>query len=179
MDYSLPGSSIHGIFQARILQWVAISFSRRSSWPRDWTRVSHTVGRRFTVWATKEVNEAEVDFFPWNSLAFPVIQLMLAIGSLVPLECQDEWDLISLWKAHWWILIMRSSRTHSKEGEERASEKKQHILRSLPEDQVWKGAGGCTLISHVWCVLLMPYSHSGFISSHGYPQAPEPTIGQS
>ena len=43
MDYSLPGSSIHGIFQARILEWVAISFSRRSSQPRDWTRVSRIV----------------------------------------------------------------------------------------------------------------------------------------
>ena len=40
MDYSLPGSSICGILQARILDWVAISFSRRSSQPRDWTRVS-------------------------------------------------------------------------------------------------------------------------------------------
>ena len=37
--YSLPGSSVHGIFQARILEWVNISFSRGSSWPRDWTRV--------------------------------------------------------------------------------------------------------------------------------------------
>ena len=44
-DCSPPGSSIHGIFQARILEWVAISFSRGSSWPRDWTRVSHIVGR--------------------------------------------------------------------------------------------------------------------------------------
>ena len=40
MDCSLPGFSVHGIFQARILEWVAISFSRRSSWPRDWTSVS-------------------------------------------------------------------------------------------------------------------------------------------
>ena len=40
MDCSLPGSSVHGIFQARILEWVAISFSRGSSWPRDQTRVS-------------------------------------------------------------------------------------------------------------------------------------------
>ena len=39
--------SAHGIFQARVLEWVAISFSRGSSWPRDWTRVSHIVGRRF------------------------------------------------------------------------------------------------------------------------------------
>ena len=55
MDYSLPGFSIHGIFQARILEWVAISFSRRTSRPRDWTHISHTVGRRFTIWATGEV----------------------------------------------------------------------------------------------------------------------------
>ena len=55
MDCSLPGSSIHGIFQARILEWVAISFSRRSSRPRDWTRVSCVVGRRFTIWATRNL----------------------------------------------------------------------------------------------------------------------------
>ena len=50
MDYSLPGSSVHGIFQAKILEWVAISFSRRSSQPRDRTQVSRFVGRRFTIW---------------------------------------------------------------------------------------------------------------------------------
>ena len=55
MDCSLLGSSTYGIFQARILEWVAISFSRRSSQPRDWTWVSRIVGRRFTVWATRKV----------------------------------------------------------------------------------------------------------------------------
>ena len=40
MDCSLQGSSVHGIFQARVLEWVAIAFSRGSSWPRDRTRVS-------------------------------------------------------------------------------------------------------------------------------------------
>ena len=55
VDCSPPGSSIHGIFQARILEWVAISFSRGSSRPRDWTQVYCTGGRRFTVWATREV----------------------------------------------------------------------------------------------------------------------------
>ena len=55
MDCSLPGSTVRGIFQARILKWVAISFSRRSSWPKDWTWVSCIVGRHFTVWATREV----------------------------------------------------------------------------------------------------------------------------
>ena len=39
LDCSLPGCSVHGIFQARILEWVAISYSRRSSWPRDQTHV--------------------------------------------------------------------------------------------------------------------------------------------
>ena len=52
MNCSLPGSSIHGIFQARILEWVAIAFSRGSSQPRDRTRVSCIVGRRFTTWNT-------------------------------------------------------------------------------------------------------------------------------
>ena len=55
MDCRLPGSSVHGIFQARVLEWVAISSSRGSSWPRDRTRVSHIVSRHFTVWATREV----------------------------------------------------------------------------------------------------------------------------
>ena len=54
MDCSPPGSSVHGILQARILEWVAISFSRRSSWPRDRTQVSHIAGRRFNLWATRE-----------------------------------------------------------------------------------------------------------------------------
>ena len=52
MDCSLPGFSVHGIFQARVLEWIAISFSRGSSQLRDGTQVSHIAGRCFTVWAT-------------------------------------------------------------------------------------------------------------------------------
>ena len=63
MDCSLPGSSVHGIFQARVLEWVTVSFSRRSSRPRDWTRVSHIVGRCFTTWATRGVSEFNFFFF--------------------------------------------------------------------------------------------------------------------
>ena len=62
MDYSLPGFSVHGIFQARILEWVAISFSRGSYRPRDQTQVSHNVSRCFTLWATREA-----PFFRINS----------------------------------------------------------------------------------------------------------------
>ena len=54
MDSSLPGSPIHGIFQVRIMEWASISFSRRSSQPRDRTRVSCIADRRFTIWATRE-----------------------------------------------------------------------------------------------------------------------------
>ena len=54
MDCSIQGSSIHGIFQARVLEQVAISFSRGSSQPRDRTQVSHIAGRCCTVWATRE-----------------------------------------------------------------------------------------------------------------------------
>ena len=55
MDCSLPGSSFQGILQARILEWVAIPFSRGPSQLRDQTLVSCIVGRFFTFWATKEV----------------------------------------------------------------------------------------------------------------------------
>ena len=54
MDYTLPGSSFHGIHQARILEWVAMPFSRGSSQPRNRTQVSLTTGRFFTIWATRE-----------------------------------------------------------------------------------------------------------------------------
>ena len=49
-----PGFSVHGILQARILEWVAIPFSRASSQPRDWSQVSCAAGKFSTVWATKE-----------------------------------------------------------------------------------------------------------------------------
>ena len=49
MDYNLPGSSVHGILQARILEWVAIPFSRGSSQPRDPTHISFIAGRFFTA----------------------------------------------------------------------------------------------------------------------------------
>ena len=51
VDCSLPGSSFHGIFQTRVLEWVAIFFSRGSSQPRDWTWFFLIPGRRFNLWA--------------------------------------------------------------------------------------------------------------------------------
>ena len=55
MDYSPPpASSVHGILQARILEWVAIPFSSKSSQPRNQTWVSHIASRFFTIWAIRE-----------------------------------------------------------------------------------------------------------------------------
>ena len=54
MGCSLPGSSSHGIFQAGVLEWVAVSFSRGSSQPRDRTWISRIPGRHFNLWATRE-----------------------------------------------------------------------------------------------------------------------------
>ena len=54
MDCSPPGSYVHGILQVRILEWIAIPFSRVSSLPRGQTQVSHIAGKFFIVWATRE-----------------------------------------------------------------------------------------------------------------------------
>ena len=56
MDCSPPGFSIHGIFQAWALEWVAISFSRGSSQPSNWIRVSCIADRHLTIWTTRESN---------------------------------------------------------------------------------------------------------------------------
>ena len=92
MDYSLPGSSAHGISQARVLQWVAISFSRGSSQPRDWTLVSHIVGRRFTASTTREVL-----IMLRHIYIYPQIYISTHIVSSISIfveSCYHKWMLI-------------------------------------------------------------------------------------
>ena len=70
IDCSPPGSSVHGIIQARILEWAAIPFSKGSSQPRDRTQVSCTAGRFFHIWATWEANTAKstlLILYQWNN----------------------------------------------------------------------------------------------------------------
>ena len=62
MNCSPPESSVHGILQARILEWVAIPFSRGSSRPRDLTQVCCTAGRFFTIWATEAMLNQKAAF---------------------------------------------------------------------------------------------------------------------
>ena len=85
MDCSPPGSSVQGILQARVLEWVTISFSGGSSWSRDWTHISCIASRFFTVWVTKEApsvfrcykhsvvgEETEAHWLPTPGLYLPV-----------------------------------------------------------------------------------------------------------
>ena len=66
VDCILPGSSFHGVLQ----EWVAISFSRGSSQPRDRTQVSHIAGRRFTLWVTREACSLILKaFLKWQVLS--------------------------------------------------------------------------------------------------------------
>ena len=97
MDCSLPGSSVHGLFQARVLEWVAISFSRRSSWPRDLTWVSRIVGRRFSVWATKEVRAGlpQTKKLPgreYNPTHQQIIGLKLLLSKVLPSRARPSFS---------------------------------------------------------------------------------------
>ena len=74
MDCSLPGSSVHGILPGNVLEWVAISFSRASSQPRDQTQFYHIAGRCFTIWVTRE---AWVPIFSSSMVFIKLVNLSL------------------------------------------------------------------------------------------------------
>ena len=120
MDCSRPGSSVHGIFQAGILEWAAISSSRGSSRPTDQTPDSRIAGKVFTVWTAREAQELhkprEVSwsFFGRTSLEYrlhytliqsqhflvwiilmiiAMLRVMCACSSVVEIEIEDiHWD---------------------------------------------------------------------------------------
>ena len=72
IDCSLLGSSVHGILQARILESVAIPFSKPSFWLRDQTWVSCIAGRFFTIWATREAQLELAGAWPYSIPQIPV-----------------------------------------------------------------------------------------------------------
>ena len=89
MDCTPPGSSVHGILQARILEWVASPFSRGSSQPRDQNWVSCTAGRFFTIWATREARIAQLKpcLLPERCYQSPI--------TLTSWEtCSSAWELL-------------------------------------------------------------------------------------
>ena len=128
MDCSLPGSSVHGISQARILEWVSISFSRASSQPRDRTQVYCIAGRLFTGWATREVfiKTAPANGHKWMPMDKMRKDRPLPLASCVILEKSLSLSLfLSLWneaspswlphEAEWgpaWKALDSDPRTH-------------------------------------------------------------------
>ena len=73
MECSLPGSSFHWILQAKVLEWVAISFSRGSSRPRDRTQVSSIPGRCFNLWATREQGWSHLNLLSPRPMFFTTV----------------------------------------------------------------------------------------------------------
>ena len=105
LDCSLPSSSVHGIFQARLLEWVTISSSRGSSQPRDQTRVSWTTGGFFTTWAIEEA----------ASLTFKIQGCRLPRGHI--LESEDytlpgKRETKGSWRNTGWTLTRGESWSH-------------------------------------------------------------------
>ena len=110
MDCSLPDSSIHGIFHARILEWVAISFLRESPWPRNPTRVSCVAGRCFTIWATREAPEVGRKWPNWALMPSP--SACRALAHLVTTVCSPTncvpWEHLVLPRqlTYFWVHVV-------------------------------------------------------------------------
>ena len=114
MDCRPPGSSVHGICQVTILEWVVIPFSRGSSLLRGWTRVSCIAGGLFTIWATREAQNwagwiletatiMEAGQIKRDSLCWEISRLNFStplriLGGLASTtEFQEESALVSCW----------------------------------------------------------------------------------
>ena len=123
MDCRLSGSSVHEILQARILEWVAIPFSSRCSWPGDWIWISFIVGRFFTIWATKEGQGYITYIQKWKKKKYCRRQL-LRQHQWTPPACShgsaefsflkrlfltngisQHWDDVTLLKLSWFTLL--------------------------------------------------------------------------
>ena len=121
MDCRLPGSSVQRIFQATVLEWIAISFSRGSSWPRDWTQVSYIVDTRFTVWATREVihsfNSACVDIYVLSKYEYArtcVSRKWWVLNNMCQMNLWTNTYLIEVLNTFWWLSdIFMQIHTHN------------------------------------------------------------------
>ena len=144
-----PGSSVHSILQARILEWVAISFSRGSSWRRDWTPVSHISGRFFTVWTTRKVhNKCNAPELSWN-YSTPYPQCVEKLSSTKPVpgakkigyRCSKGWcDWILFGKFSLQLLVGRCILL-------RAARRETRVVQSTllqPEPHPWSPGLTCS-----------------------------------
>ena len=97
MDWGLPGSSVHGILQAGMLEWVAIPFSRGSSQPRDQTQVSCTVSKFFATWTTGKapyIYQVPSTAGASNSPLLKSIEYNSSLPLCWNLGKKDEWDTV-------------------------------------------------------------------------------------
>ena len=105
MDSSPPGASVHGILQSRILERVAIPFSRGSSWPKDWTWVSLIMGRLITLWATWEAQSRVPEELLCSVISVSGGEICTWEGTL-----NIAWTLT--WKLYFWDLLVSSTWFH-------------------------------------------------------------------
>ena len=94
MGSSPTGSSVHGILQARIVEWVAILFSRGSFWLRDQTQVSCIAGRSFTIWAIRKnylciSNLGVLRYYLWDRIA--------ELDRVVVRSLSNVWFFVTPW----------------------------------------------------------------------------------
>ena len=99
MDCSLPGSSAHGILQARILEWVAIPFSRGSSWPKDQTWVSWNADGFSTICATREARALGLSYSLFLEFSFRLESPSIQLTDRNLINSED------LWKGNNWYNI--------------------------------------------------------------------------
>ena len=112
MDYSLQSSSVHGIFQARILEWTAILFSKVSSSPGDQTWVSWIACRFFTIWAIREAHfkklllQLHLLCQLWASLVAQTVKNLPAMQEIW-VQFLGQEDLKKGMTTHFSILVLR------------------------------------------------------------------------
>ena len=105
MDCSPPGSSVPGILQVRILEWVAISFSRGSSWPRDGTLVSYIAGSFFADCTTREVPYSLFFYNKnvWKEMSHIMINCPLCIQILLCMRVLNHFSCVWLFANLWTV----------------------------------------------------------------------------
>ena len=115
-DCSPPHSSVHGILQARIQEWVATPFFRESFWPRDQTPVSCIAGRFFTVWATREFC-AKLPLSSIPFLCLPSSILLVNFYSFLKIQSKRHFlcepCLIPIGRIHFFCLVVPYHWEHS------------------------------------------------------------------
>ena len=107
MDCSPPGTYVHGILQGRILEWVAISFSRGSSRARDQFCVSCTAGNFFTIWVTREAHRTQALHNSWLKVLVASLcrwwnTMKLIRESKKPSNSENQFNLSTLKKSNYW-----------------------------------------------------------------------------